>query len=49
MNCFFMIRPEFTNKRYVSLYKECLNRNFKVKNYSENWSVYKTNNYDKII
>jgi prenyltransferase beta subunit len=46
---FFSTRPSFTEKRYKDLYEECLNRKFNVKNFSNNWSVYESDNYVNIL
>ena len=39
---FFLDKGMFTAARYNDLYQECLNRNFIVSNYSENWGEYTT-------
>ena len=37
---FFINKPTLTLNRYLSLYKECIKRNFNVQNYSDNWNIY---------
>ena len=38
---FFLDKQLFIRKRYIVLYQECLNRGFKVEDYSENWCYVK--------
>lgn len=38
---FFIDKPSYTYCRYLDLYRECINRGFKVENYSNNWYIYK--------
>jgi len=50
---FFINKPVFTKRRYISIYNECLKRNFKIENYLKNWDVYndsefKENDYKTI-
>lgn len=44
---FFSNKPNFTYNRYLSLYEECLNRNFEVQFYGDNWDSFsnRTDNY----
>lgn len=37
---FFINKGQFTLARYLELYTECLNRGFKVEDYSQNWLCY---------
>lgn len=39
---FFVDKGKFTFNRYKQLHEECLNRNFNVQDYSDNWDEYKT-------
>lgn len=40
---FFADKGRFTLNRYEQIYQECIDRGFKVTNYSDNWSVYGSN------
>lgn len=43
---FFVDKPFFTWKRYVSLYYECIRRGFNVEDYGNNWLVYPEFKYE---
>jgi deoxyribonuclease (pyrimidine dimer) len=38
---FFFNKGKYTLRRYKLLYKECINRDFEITDYSQNWEVYK--------
>ena len=38
---FFLDKQNFILKRYMALYEECINRGFKVEDYSEDWDYVK--------
>lgn len=46
---FFYDKLKFLHKRYNSLYKECLNRNFKVENYEESFLWLPENLYNDFV
>jgi len=37
---FFLDKGFYTNKRFIEIHAECLRRNFKMTDFSENWNVY---------
>jgi deoxyribonuclease (pyrimidine dimer) len=45
---FFINKPVFTKRRYVSIYNECLKRNFNIENYLNNWNVYDNTEFQNI-
>lgn len=40
---FFYRKQKYLYKRYLEIYKECINRGFKVENYSECWDGFSEN------
>lgn len=37
---FFIDKPKYTLDRYKEIYKECINRDFNICDYSDNWTCY---------
>ncbi len=37
---FWLDKGKWTYMRYIALYEECLNRNFNITDYSDNWNIY---------
>lgn len=46
---FFYNKLQFLHKRYIDIYNECLNRNFKVENYEESFMNLPTELYNDYI
>ena len=46
---FFLNKGKYTHDRYCSIHIECLNRNFKVEDYSKNWEVYRPEHYNDYV
>ena len=46
---FFIDKAAFTIGRYLDIRNECINRGFKVEDYSDNWEVYKSSDNDSIL
>jgi deoxyribonuclease (pyrimidine dimer) len=45
---FFINKPLFTLRRYISIHNECLLREFNVSNYIKNWNIYNNSRFENI-